>query len=67
MVIGILLIKGLVVILAVRLLKFNFKVSLLSAFGLAQIGEISFVLATVGRENGLMSWQVFGFLLPPLS
>ncbi len=58
-VIGILLIKGLVVILAVRLLKFNFKVSLLSAFGLAQIGEISFVLATVGRENGLMSWQVF--------
>ncbi|HNT02032.1 MAG TPA: cation:proton antiporter, partial [Candidatus Saccharicenans sp.] len=58
-VIGILLIKGLVVILAVRLLKFNFKISLLSAFGLAQIGEISFVLATVGRENGLMSWQVF--------
>ncbi|MDD8020040.1 MAG: cation:proton antiporter [Acidobacteriota bacterium] len=58
-VIGILLIKGLVVIFTVRLLKFNFKISLLSAFGLAQIGEISFVLATVGRENGLISWQVF--------
>ncbi len=58
-VIGILLVKAIIVIFAVRLLKFNFKISLLSAFGLAQIGEISFVLASLGRENGLITWQIF--------
>jgi CPA2 family monovalent cation:H+ antiporter-2 len=56
---GILLLKIGIVFLTVRLLKFNFRLSLLAAFGLAQIGEFSFVLAGVGRENGFLPDQVF--------
>jgi len=55
----IMLLKILVVFLTVRLLKFNHQISLLTAFGLAQIGEFSFVLASVGRENGFLSGQTF--------
>jgi CPA2 family monovalent cation:H+ antiporter-2 len=58
-VVGIIVIKILIVFFTVRLLKFDFRPSLLTALGLAQIGEFSFVLASVGRENGLITWQVF--------
>lgn len=58
-VVGIIVIKMLIVFFTVRLLRFDFRPSLLTAFGLAQIGEFSFVLASLGRENGLITWQVF--------
>lgn len=56
---GIILLKLGVVFLTIRWLKFNARVSLLTALGLAQIGEFSFVLAGVARENGLLTGQVF--------
>lgn len=56
---GIILVKLGIVFLTVRLLRFNGRVSLLTALGLAQIGEFSFVLAGVARENGLLTGQVF--------
>ncbi|MDI6697669.1 MAG: monovalent cation:proton antiporter-2 (CPA2) family protein [Candidatus Saccharicenans sp.] len=56
---GIVLIKLAVVFLTVRLMKFNFRVALLTALGLAQIGEFSFVLAGVSRDNELLTGQIF--------
>ena len=56
---GIILIKVITVFFTVRLLRFDPKSSLLAAFGLAQVGEFSFVLANVGRENGFLAGQDF--------
>ncbi|MBC7350017.1 MAG: cation:proton antiporter [Candidatus Aminicenantes bacterium] len=56
---GIILLKLVVVFLIVRLLRFNSRVSILTALGLAQIGEFSFVLARVCQENEFISGQVF--------
>ncbi|MCX8159427.1 MAG: cation:proton antiporter, partial [Candidatus Saccharicenans sp.] len=56
---GILFLKLGLVFLTVRLLKFKARISLLTALGLAQIGEFSFVLAGVARENELLTEQVF--------
>ncbi len=58
-VVGIILLKIVVVFLTVRLLRFNFRISLLTALGLAQIGEFSFVLAGVCRQNGFLSGPIF--------
>lgn len=56
---GIILLKLVVVFLIVKLLRFNSRVSILTALGLAQIGEFSFVLARVCQENDFISGQVF--------
>jgi len=56
---GIILLKIAVVFLTVRLLRFNARISLLTALGLAQIGEFSFVLARVCQDNDLLSGPVF--------
>lgn len=59
---GIILLKIAVVYLTVRLLRFTPRVSLLVALGLAQVGEFSFVLAGVCRDNDLLTgppFQVF--------
>jgi len=56
---GIIMIKLSIVYLTVRLMKFNSRISLLTALGLAQIGEFSFVLAGVCRENELLTGQIF--------
>lgn len=56
---GIILIKVITVFFTVRLLSFDPRSSLLAAFGLAQVGEFSFVLANVGRENGFLAGQGF--------
>jgi|YNPBryunderm2012_1023409.scaffolds.fasta_scaffold01619_8 CPA2 family monovalent cation:H+ antiporter-2 len=58
-VVGIILLKLIIVFITVRLLRFNSRVSLLTGLGLAQIGEFSFVLAGVCRENGLLSGPIF--------
>ncbi|MGQ9802071.1 MAG: cation:proton antiporter domain-containing protein [Candidatus Saccharicenans sp.] len=58
-VVCIILLKVLVVFLTVRLLQFSTRVALMTALGLAQIGEFSFVLAGVCRENGLLSGPIF--------
>jgi CPA2 family monovalent cation:H+ antiporter-2 len=56
---GIILAKMIIVFFTVRLLRFNIKSSLLTALGLAQVGEFSFVLANVGKENGFLAGQAF--------
>jgi len=58
-VVGIILLKIIIVFATVRLLRFNIRVALLTALGLAQIGEFSFVLVRVCQENDFLSGQVF--------
>jgi CPA2 family monovalent cation:H+ antiporter-2 len=62
LVLSILVLKALVVILTVRILGYGSRIALLTGLALAQIGEFSFVLASVGRANGLLpenTFQVF--------
>ncbi len=56
---GIMLVKIIIVFFTVRLLQFNPKLSWITALGLAQVGEFSFVLATVGRQHGFLPVQAF--------
>ncbi len=51
--------KALTVVGTVGLLGFGPRVSILTGLALAQIGEFSFVLAGVGRENGFLSGTMF--------
>lgn len=55
----ILMVKIIIVFLILRLLKLTRRVSWLAALGLAQVGEFSFVLATVGRQYGFLEGQAF--------
>ncbi|MFN2511653.1 MAG: cation:proton antiporter [Pyrinomonadaceae bacterium] len=47
--------KALLVMLALRLLGYSFRVSTMTALGLAQVGEFSFILAKAGLPQGLLS------------
>ena len=47
--------KALVVLAAVRLLGYSLRISTMTALGLAQIGEFSFILAKAGLPEGLLS------------
>jgi CPA2 family monovalent cation:H+ antiporter-2 len=46
--------KPLIAMIIVRLLGYPFRVSLSIAVALAQIGEFSFILATLGRDLGIL-------------
>ena len=46
--------KPLIALVIVRLLGYPFKVSLAIAIALAQIGEFSFILSSLGRELGIL-------------
>lgn len=46
--------KPLVALVIVRLLRYPFKVALAVAIALAQIGEFSFILSSIGRELGVL-------------
>jgi CPA2 family monovalent cation:H+ antiporter-2 len=46
--------KALVTLLAVRLLGYSLRVSVMAAVGLAQVGEFSFILAKAGVAAGLL-------------
>jgi CPA2 family monovalent cation:H+ antiporter-2 len=52
---GLLIGKALIVALAVRLLGNSLRVSTMTAVGLAQVGEFSFILAKVGLSQGLLT------------
>ena len=53
---GIVLIgKPLVALIIVWVMRYPFKTALTVAIALAQIGEFSFILSTIGRELGLLS------------
>jgi CPA2 family monovalent cation:H+ antiporter-2 len=47
--------KPLVALLIVWVMRYPFKVALTVAIALAQIGEFSFILATIGRELGILT------------
>ena len=59
LVLSILLLKALVVVLTARVLGYGSRISWLTGLALAQVGEFSFVLAGVGRANGLLPEAVF--------
>jgi CPA2 family monovalent cation:H+ antiporter-2 len=47
--------KALLVLAVVRLLGYSLRISTMTALGLAQIGEFSFILAKAGLPEGLLS------------
>jgi CPA2 family monovalent cation:H+ antiporter-2 len=47
--------KPIVALVLVRLLKYPFRVALAVAIALAQIGEFSFILTSIGRDLGILS------------
>ena len=55
--------KPLVALLIVRLLRYPFRVALAVAIALAQIGEFSFILASIGRDLGILSIEATNTLV----
>ena len=49
------LVKALLVLAVVRLMGYSLRVSTMTALGLAQVGEFSFILAKAGLPQGLLS------------
>jgi CPA2 family monovalent cation:H+ antiporter-2 len=62
-VVTILIGKTLVTMIPLRLLGWQGKTVVLAGMGLAQIGEFSFVLATVGSSLGIISKDIAGVIL----
>lgn len=54
-VVGLVIGKAIIVLLVVRLLGYPLRVSAMTALGIAQIGEFSFILAKVGLGQGLLN------------
>ncbi|MEB3180700.1 MAG: cation:proton antiporter [Nostocaceae cyanobacterium] len=55
--------KFLIITPLVQLFRYPLKTALMAGFGLAQIGEFSFVLASEGQAIGLVSRQVYLLIL----
>jgi monovalent cation:H+ antiporter-2, CPA2 family len=58
----VMLVKVLIVMMVVRILRRSVRIGILSGFGLAQVGEFSFVLAGTGLTLGLLTadqYQLF--------
>ncbi len=60
---SILLLKAAVGFVTVIVLGYQSRIAVITALGLAQIGEFSFVMAGVGRVNGLLSDSTFQVFL----
>jgi len=63
LVLAILVVKIAIVFLVVRFLGYGGRIALIAALSLAQIGEFSFVLAGVGRTQGLLDESAFQIFL----
>jgi CPA2 family monovalent cation:H+ antiporter-2 len=63
LVLSILVLKAFIVVLTVRILGYGARIALITGLALAQIGEFSFVLASVGRANGLLPGHIFQVFL----
>ena len=59
----VLIAKPLVALLFVWLMKYPFRAALTSGIALAQIGEFSFILATMGRELGALPGEATNVLV----
>ncbi|MBD2665066.1 sodium/hydrogen exchanger [Richelia sinica FACHB-800] len=55
--------KFLIITPLVKLFRYPLKTALIAGFGLAQIGEFSFVLASEGQALGLVSRRIYLFIL----
>ena len=60
---GIFLLKAAVILVFVLFLKYPFRVAVISAMGLAQAGEFSFVLAKLGLGYSILSEDMFQLFL----
>lgn len=61
-VVGMMIVKAIIIWLIIRLLGFPQRIAIMTAMGLAQIGEFSFVLAKVGQVANLLpenDYQIF--------
>ncbi len=63
LVLSVILVKSAIVILTVRVLGHAPHVAVIAGLALAQVGEFSFVLAGVGRANGLLPGGIFQVFL----
>jgi CPA2 family monovalent cation:H+ antiporter-2 len=63
LVVSILVLKTLTAGLTVAVLGYSARIALITGLGLAQVGEFSFVLAGVGRANGLLPGTAFQIFL----
>ena len=61
--IGVLLAKGVCAGAAIRTLDYPWRVSVIGAIGLAQVGEFSFLLMSEGYRDGLVGAEVYQYLL----
>ena len=52
---GLILVKALIALAVVRLLGYSLRIATMTAIGLSQIGEFSFILAKTGVPEGLLS------------
>jgi CPA2 family monovalent cation:H+ antiporter-2 len=59
LVLSIFLLKAVVVFLTVKMLGQSSRIAFMVGLSLAQIGEFSFVLASVGRASGFLSGNIF--------
>jgi CPA2 family monovalent cation:H+ antiporter-2 len=55
--------KPLIALALVRLLRYPFRVALAVSFALAQIGEFSFILSSMGRELGILTIEASNVLV----
>jgi CPA2 family monovalent cation:H+ antiporter-2 len=60
---GVLVAKALVVIVTVAVLGYGSRIAIMTGLALAQVGEFSFVLAGVGRANGILTDDIFQFFI----
>lgn len=56
---SIIVLKAVIIVLTVGLLGYGSRIAVITGLALAQIGEFSFVLAGVGRANGLLTGDIF--------
>lgn len=60
---ALLLVKTLIVFVAVLLLKYPVRTALMTAFALFPVGEFSFLLASIGMQNSLITNEVYQYFL----
>lgn len=61
--IGVVLAKAICAGAAIRILDYPWRVSVIGAIGLAQVGEFSFLLMSEGFRDGLVGTEVYQYLL----
>ncbi len=57
------LFKALIIVLSVSILKYPFRIALLTGIGLGQVGEFSFILALAGTNLGLINSDYYNIFL----